>query len=112
MARVKSLSARRHRKIKKLTRGFRHARSRRVKAGKEALLHAGQYAFAGRKLKKRNLKSLWIIRINAASRKYKLTYSQLISGLKKEGIELNRKMLAEIAVSDPDAFEKIVAEIK
>lgn len=112
MPRVKSLSAKRHRKIKKQARGFKQARRRRVKAAKEALLHAGQYAYIGRKLKKRDLRRLWIVRINAAARKHDLSYSKLMARLKKAKIELDRKILAEIAVKDPETFGKIVSETK
>jgi large subunit ribosomal protein L20 len=112
MARAKSLAARKHRKIKKAARGFKHARSRRVKSAKEALLHAGQYAYIGRKLKKRDLRSLWITRINAAVRTHGMSYSKFMAALKAKKIELDRKMLADIAVHDPETFEKIVSETK
>lgn len=112
MARVKSLAIRKHRKIKKLAKGFKQARRTRVKAAKEAILHAGQYAYVGRKLRKRNLRSLWITRLNAAVREHGLSYSKFIAGLKREKIEIDRKILAEIAVKDPKTFEKIVAEVK
>ena len=112
MPRVKSISAKRHRKVKKAAKGFKHARSRRVKTAKEALLHAGQYAYIGRKLRKRDLRSLWIKRLNAASREHGLTYSKLIAGLKKNNIELDRKILADMAVNDADTFKKIVDAIK
>ena len=112
MARTKSIAARRHRKILKQARGFKNARSRRVKTAKEALLHAGQYAYVGRKLRKRDLRSLWIKRLNAAVREHGLSYSKFVAGLKKEKIELNRKILADIAVKDPATFAKIVDEVK
>lgn len=112
MTRVKSIAARRHRKFLKAARGFKQSRSRRIKVAKEALLHAGQYAYAGRKLRKRDLRSLWITRLNAAVREHGTTYSKLISGLKKEKIELDRKILADIAVSDPDTFKEIVSTLK
>lgn len=112
MPRVKSISAKRHRKVKKAAKGFKHARSRRVKTAKEALLHSGQYAYIGRKLRKRDLRSLWIKRLNAASREHGLTYSKLIAGLKKNNIELDRKILADMAVNDSDTFKKIVDSIK
>lgn len=112
MARTKSIARRRHRKIKSAARGFKHARSRRVKAAKEALLHAGQYAFVGRKLKKRDLRSLWITRLNAAVREHGMSYSKFIKALKDKKIELDRKILADIAVSDPNTFAKIVDEVK
>jgi large subunit ribosomal protein L20 len=112
MPRVKSISAKRHRKIKKAAKGFKHARSRRVKTAKEALLHSGQYAYIGRKLKKRDLRSLWIKRLNAASREHGLTYSKLIAGLKKNNIELDRKILSDMAINDSNTFKKIIDAIK
>ena len=112
MARIKSIAQKRHRKIKKLTKGFGQARRRRIKAGKEAAMHAGQYAYIGRKDRKRDLRKLWIIRLNAAAREHGLSYNQLISGLKKKNIELDRKILSDIAISDPTTFSKIIDEIK
>ena len=112
MTRVKSIAARRHRKIKSAARGFSQSRRGRVKAAKEALLHAGQYAYAGRKLRKRDLRSVWIKRLNAAVREHGLSYSRFISALKKNNIELDRKILADIAVTDPDTFAKIVSDVK
>jgi len=112
VARSRSLRRQKHKKIREQTKGFKHARRRRIKAGREAALHAGQYAFIGRKRKKRDLKTLWILRLNAAARKHGLNYNQLINGLRKNEIKLDRKILAEIAVSDPETFEKIVSEIK
>lgn len=112
MARAKSVAARGHRKTKRLAKGYKHARSRRVKAAKEAILHAGQYAFHGRKLRKRDLRKLWIVRLNAAARENGLTYKSLITGLKDKEIKINRKILADIAARDPKAFEAIVKKIK
>lgn len=112
MPRTKSLSAKRHRKVKKAARGYKHAARRRVKVAKEALLHAGQYAYIGRKLKKRDLRRLWIVRLNAAAREHGLSYSKFIAGLKKEKIEIDRKILSDIAISDSDAFTKIVDQVK
>lgn len=112
MARVKSPSARRHRKVLSQARGFKQARHSRYKTAHEAVLHAGQYAYDGRKLKKRDLRALWIIRLNAASRENGTTYNKLISSLKKENIELDRKILAEIAVKDSAAFKQIVDSVK
>ena len=112
MTRSKSIAIRRHRKIKKQARGFKQARRTRVKAAKEAILHAGQYAYIGRKLRKRNFRSLWILRLNAAARKHGLSYSKLINGLKKSKIEIDRKILADIAVNDPETFKQIVDNIK
>jgi len=112
MTRVKSIAARRHRRIKKQTKGFKQARRARIKSGKEAILHAGQYAYAGRKLRKRDLRRLWILRLNAAARKSGLTYKELIFALKKKNIQLDRKILADMAVSDLPTFEKILQEVK
>ncbi|MFC1649883.1 50S ribosomal protein L20 [Patescibacteria group bacterium] len=111
MTRTKSTSSRKHRKVKKAAKGYKHSASRRVKTAKEALLHAGQYAYVGRKRKKRDLRSLWIIRINAATRKHDLTYSKFINLLKNKKIELDRKILADLAVNDPDTFDQIIKEV-
>ena len=111
MTRVKSLAAKRHRKIKDAAKGFKNARSRRLKVAKEAVMHAGQYAYEGRKHKKRDLRSLWIIRLNAALRENGLTYSEFIPALKKAKIELDRKILADIVVNDPETFKKILKEV-
>ncbi|MCS7092324.1 MAG: 50S ribosomal protein L20 [Patescibacteria group bacterium] len=112
MTRVKSPSSKKHRKILKLAKGFRNAPRRRFRAANEAVLHAGQYAYNGRKKKKRDLKSLWIIRLNAAVREYGLNYSQFIAKLKKAKIEIDRKILADIAVTDPESFKQIVEKVK
>lgn len=112
MTRVKSIAARRHRKIMSQASGFKNARSRRLKVAKEAVMHAGQYAFEGRKNKKRNLRSLWIVRMNAALRENGLTYSKFINALKRSKIELDRKILSDIAVSDPETFKKIIEAAK
>jgi large subunit ribosomal protein L20 len=110
MARVKTGTTRRkrHKKVLKRTKGFRMTKGRLYKVSKEADLHAGQYAYAGRKLRKRDMRKLWITRINAALTPYEISYSQFINGLKKAKIELNRKILADIALSDPDTFKEIV----
>jgi len=112
MARVKSTSARRHRKFLKRAKGFKQARRVRIQVAKEALLHAGQYAYHGRKLRKRDLRNLWIIRLNAAVREEGLSYSKFIASLKRAKIELDRKILADIAVNDPSTFKKIVEIVK
>jgi len=111
MPRTKSKAAIKHRKIKKAARGYKHSARKRIKTAKEALLHAGQYAYAGRKIKKRDFRKLWIMRINAAARVHGLTYNELTKKLKEEKIEINRKMLADIAVNHPDTFEKILSSI-
>ena len=108
MARVKNTSSTKHRKLKKAARGFKQARRSRLRVVKEALLHAGKYAYIGRRLRKRDLRKLWITRLGAAAREEGISYSKLIAGLKKENIDLDRKMLAEIAVSDPDTFKAIL----
>ncbi len=108
--RVKSVSAIRHRKTLARAKGFKQARSRRIQTAKEALVHAGAYAYHGRKLKKRNLRSLWITRISASVKAQGISYSKFIAGLKKEKIEIDRKILSDIATRDPKTFEKIVKE--
>ena len=108
--RVKSISARRHRKMLARAKGFRQARHSRIQVAKEALVHAGAYAFHGRKLKKRDLRSLWIVRLNAAVRQCGTSYSKFISGLKKEKIEIDRKIMSEIATRDMETFRKIASE--
>ena len=102
----------RHKKVLKRTKGFRMTKGRLYKVSKEADLHAGQYAFAGRKRRKRDFRRLWITRINAALTEYNLSYSKFINGLKKAKIELDRKILADLAVSDPKVFKAIVEKDK
>ncbi|MBA7490356.1 50S ribosomal protein L20 [subsurface metagenome] len=102
----------RHKKIKKAVKGYIHSRRASVKRAKEALLKAGQHAYRDRKLRKRNYRKLWIIRLNAAVRQYGLTYSQFIAILKKQKIALDRKILAQIAVEEPEIFKKIVEKVK
>jgi large subunit ribosomal protein L20 len=111
MARIKSIASRKHRVALKKARGFGQSRRIRIQAAKEALLHAGQYAYEGRKLRKRDLRKLWITRLGAAARQNGMSYNKLISGLKSSKIELNRKILSDIAATDPASFSKIVAEI-
>lgn len=112
MPRTKSIAAKRHRKIKSQARGFKQARRTRVKVAKEALLHAGKYAYVGRKLRKRNLRSLWIVRLNAAVREHGISYNKFVSALKSAKIELDRKILSEIAVKDKQTFKSIVEKAK
>lgn len=112
MARVKSTASRKHREVLKRAKGFKQSRSSRFRVAQEALLHAGQYAFAGRKRKKRDLRSLWIVRLNAAVREEGLSYSKFVAALKKEKIEIDRKILADIAVKDPTTFKEIVSKVK
>lgn len=110
--RVKSISARRHRKILKAAKGFRQARRTRIQTAKEAVLHAGAYAFHGRKLRKRDIRSLWIVRLSAAVKSLGTSYSKFIAGLKKENIQLDRKVLSQIAINHPEDFKEIVKEVK
>ncbi len=111
MPRVRKGAARsrKHKKILKATRGQIGAASRHYRVAREAYIRAGQYATIGRKLKKRDFRRLWITRISAACRQRGLTYSRFINALSTSGISINRKSLADIAISDPDAFDKIVA---
>lgn len=113
MTRVKrGVAANKKRKaILKYTKGFRWGRKSKERAAKEALLHAWSHAFRGRKEKKRDFRTLWAVKINAAARKNNLTYSKLINGLKKKNIALDRKILAELAEYEPTTFNKIMTEI-
>ena len=95
---------RRLRRILKEVKGYRGARRRRIKLAKEAIIRAGAQAYVGRRLKKRQFRSLWIARLNAAAREHQMSYSGLMHGLKLAGIRLDRKTLADIAVHDPAAF--------
>lgn len=99
----------RRKKVLKLARGYAGGRSKLFRTAADSVDKALMYAYRDRKVKKREFRRLWIIRINAASRMNNLSYSKLISGMKKAGIELDRKVLAELAVSDPYAFSKIAA---
>ena len=112
MARVKTaiITRKKHKKVLKRAKGYYGAKHYRFRMANQAVMKSGMYAYIGRKDKKSNFRKLWIIRINAAARMNGLTYSQLISGLKKANVAINRKMLAEIAVSDSKAFAEI-AEI-
>lgn len=112
MTRVKSLAAVKHRKIRAKAKGFRNARSRRVKTAIEAVMHAGKYAYIGRRLKRRDLRSLWITRLSAASKDNGTSYSKLIASLKGSKVELDRKVLSEIAFKHPEVFAQIVKETK
>lgn len=109
MPRVKrgTLSLKKRRKLMKAVKGYRGARSRRVNCAQEAFLHAQHYAYRDRRVKKRDFRRLWIARINAAARACGLSYSRLMDGLKKRGVDVNRKVLAEIAVADAVAFARL-----
>jgi large subunit ribosomal protein L20 len=111
MSRVKrGVTARaRHKKILKLAKGYHGARSKLFKSANEAVMHALSYAYRDRRTKKRDFHRLWIQRINAAARENGMTYSRLMAGLKVAGVEINRKMLAEMAVNDAQSFTSLVA---
>ena len=102
----------RHKKILKLAKGFWMTRHKQFKKAKEAVLHAGEYAFMGRKLRKRDFRQLWIIRMNAALRNLGTKYSVFIKKLKDNKIELDRKVLSQLAVEQPEVFKKIVEKAK
>lgn len=114
MARVKGALATRKRRKKtlKLAKGYWGARSKHFKMAKEAVMKSGNYAYIGRRQKKRDFRRLWITRISAACKFNGINYSQFMDGLKKAGITLNRKMLSEIAISDPKAFTSLVETAK
>ncbi len=114
MTRVKNgvTTKKRHKKVLKAAKGYFGSKHRLYKTAKEQLMHSGQYAFRDRKQKKRDFRKLWITRINAACRENEISYSKFIDGLNKAGVELNRKMLSEIAINDPKAFSEIVKVAK
>ncbi|RKY61615.1 MAG: 50S ribosomal protein L20 [Candidatus Latescibacterota bacterium] len=114
MPRVKSsvTARRRHKKILKAAKGYWGNKSRNYRRAKEALLKAWSYAYRDRRQRKRDFRRLWIVRINAAARLYGLSYSQFMYGLKRAGVEMDRKVLADIAVRDPQAFEAVVEKAK
>lgn len=114
MARVKgALNAhKKHKKVLKMAKGFRGARSKQYRVAKQSVMKAMAHAFAGRKQTKREYRKLWIVRINAAARINGLSYSKFMNGLKLAGININRKMLAELAVNDASAFAKLVDTAK
>ncbi|MBQ3177619.1 MAG: 50S ribosomal protein L20 [Clostridia bacterium] len=114
MARVKGamMTRKRRNKVLKAAKGYWGSKSKHFKMAKQAVMKSGNYAYIGRKQKKREFRALWITRISAQAKVNGINYSQLMNGLKKAGITLNRKMLAEIAVSDKEAFAEIVAKAK
>ena len=114
MARVKGALAtrKRRKKILKLAKGYWGSKSRHFKMAKQAVMKSGNYAYIGRKQKKRDFRRLWISRINAACRANGTTYSAFMNGLKKAGVTLNRKMLSEIAIADEAAFKALVEKAK
>ena len=114
MTRVRNgvVTKQRHKKILKEARGYFGSKHREFKSAKEQLMHAGQYAYRDRRQKKREFRKLWIVRINAACRENEISYSRFIEGLNKAGLEINRKMLSEIAINDPKAFSELVKVAK
>ena len=114
MARVKGamMTRKRRNKVLKMAKGYWGAKSRHFKMAKQAVMKSGNYAFAGRKMKKRDFRSLWITRISAQAKVNGMNYSTFMHGLKLAGIDLNRKMLAELAVSDKEAFAALVEKAK
>ena len=114
MARVKGamMTRKRRNKVLKSAKGYWGSKSKHFKMAKEAVMKSGNYAFAGRKMKKRDFRSLWITRISAGCKANGINYSRFMNGLKKSGIELNRKMLSELAINDKEAFAKLVETAK
>ena len=114
MARVKGavMTRKRRNKTLKLAKGYWGAKSKHFKMAKQAVMKSGNYAFIGRKQKKRDFRSLWITRISAQAKVNGINYSQFMNGVKKSGISLNRKMLSEIAINDPAGFTAIVEKAK
>lgn len=114
MARIKCAvtTRRRHKKILKLAKGYRGAKSKLFRTANEAVMKSLVYSYVGRKHKKRDFRKLWIARINAAARMNGMSYSMFMNGLKKANIQMNRKMLSEIAIADPKAFTALVEKAK
>jgi large subunit ribosomal protein L20 len=110
MARIKRgiVSRRKHNKLASLTKGYRGTKSRLIKAAKEAQLHAGAYAYHGRKIKKRDIRALWITRISEASKKEGVSYSKLMDQFKKANIAVDRKILSELVLNDPEVFSELI----
>lgn len=110
MARVKGgmNAKRKHNKVLKLAKGYRGARSKQYRVAKQSVMRALASSYAGRKQRKREFRQLWIARINAAARMNDISYSKLMHGLKLAGVDINRKMLSEMAISDPEGFKKLV----
>lgn len=114
MARVKGamMTRKRRKKVLKLAKGYYGAKSKLFRTAKQAVMKSGQYAYIGRKQKKRDFRRLWITRISAACRMNGMNYSTFMNGLKKAGVTLNRKMLSEIAIADPAAFTALTEQAK
>lgn len=113
MTRVKRgvAASKRRKNVLKRTKGFTNRRRTNFRAAKEALLHADSYAYGHRRLKKRDFRSLWTVRVNAAAREHGTTFSKLMGLLKKENVTINKKMLSELAVRNPKAFETVIKAV-
>lgn len=114
MPRVKrgTIVRKRHKKLLSLTKGYKHGRKNLVRQARQAMLRAGQYAFRDRRVKKRDFRSRWIVKINAALSDKDMSYSTFMAGLKKADLDLNRKVLAELAEFYPDQFNQVVEKVK
>ena len=114
MARVKGamMTRKRRKKVLKLAKGYYQGKSKLFRTAKEAVMKSGQYAYIGRKQRKRDFRRLWITRISAAAKMNGMNYSTFMNGLKKAGVTLNRKMLSEIAIADPAAFTALTEQAK
>ncbi len=114
MARIKGamMTRKRRKKTLKLAKGYYGSKSKHFKMAKQQVMKSGNYAFAGRKMKKRQYRSLWITRINNAVRPLGMNYSAFMNGLKKQGVALNRKMLSEMAIHDPQSFAALVESVR
>lgn len=114
MSRVKRgvMVKKKHKNLLKLTKGYRHGRKNLVRMARQATFKAGVYSYRDRRVKKRTFRQLWIIRLNAAVREHGLKYSQFIKALKDKKIELDRKILADLAVNEPEEFKKIIEKVK
>lgn len=113
MTRVKSgvITKKKHKKVLGLAKGYWMTRHKHFKKAKEAVLHSGEYAFSGRKRRKRDFRTLWIIRLNASVRNLGLTYSSFISKLKKANVGIDRKIMSQLAVEQPSVFEQLVKQL-
>ncbi|MBD3347169.1 MAG: 50S ribosomal protein L20 [Chitinivibrionales bacterium] len=111
-AKTRVSSRNRRKKIIKAAKGYFGKRKSCIRTAKDAVIRAGSYAYTGRKQKKRNFRSLWIMRINAAARQNGTTYAKLIDGLNQKGIVLNRKTLAHLAVHEPESFTNLIEQVK
>jgi large subunit ribosomal protein L20 len=113
MSRIKRgvTSHKKHKKVLELTKGHKLGRSTKIREAKQSLLHAGNYAFAGRKQKKRDMRKLWIIQLNAAIRAEGMSYSKFIAALKAKNISVDRKILADLAINEPEDFKRIVSQV-